>query len=157
MTGPETFSRLLSINHGMRWRMVALCTLLCVAVLARECVGAIVSLLLAGSAGVPRIARSDAESLLAQGRKLALGCVTAEDLELLPGVTDRLSTQLLKAAPRIAYSAEESGTESALQQVHGVGPKRAAFLSTVISLHADCDPDDRVDGNGTAAKSIHHP
>ena len=123
----------------MAWRIASLTTLLSILVLLRDFSG----FLTAGSYGsvlnTVQNSQSDAESLLAQGRRLPLLCSTAEDLELLPGVTDRVAVELRASATGLARLAPTLGEQEALLTVRGIGPRRAPFFAGHLDLEQTCE------------------
>lgn len=123
----------------MYWRLTALSAFLCLAILIRD-----FSHLEMRHRSVqqgPRLfnSTSDPESLLSQGEKLPLRCVSAVDLELIPGVTERLAERLLEAARRLETHARKYGTGSALQEVKGIGPKTGQSLSRLLTFEGECE------------------
>lgn len=122
----------------MRWRILSLTSLLGIAVILRDGGSFVVSRTLHPLLNTARLNRNDAESLLAQGRPLSLLCSSAQDLELLLGVTDRVASELLREAESLVRLAPVIGEEAAFERVHGIGPKRAAFFATHLSLNNSC-------------------
>lgn len=80
----------------------------------------------------------DPESLLASGQKLAFQCADMWTLELIPGISDTLATELLKERSSILRAARHEAPEVALQRARGVGSAKGRELSRFISLESAC-------------------
>ena len=119
--------------------MLSLSLLLSITVILRDCSSFIAARLNDSLLKSARKSHGDAESLLAQGRRLPLLCSAAEDLELLPGVTDRVAGELLAAAKELARIAPRLGEQEALLNVHGIGPQRAPFFAQHLDLAQECE------------------
>ncbi len=122
----------------MNWRLTALTILLCVMAFVRDGFFLLTTRSDALSSKTSLQAPSDPESLLARGRPLPLRCVAPVDLELIPGITDRLARELVEAAPRLDALAKRHGDVLALQSVKGIGPERSASLAELLSLQGTC-------------------
>lgn len=85
----------------------------------------------------PRI-DADAETLLAFGAQIPLACADMSDLELIPGVSDKLAQELLDKRERIIAHARDHSPHVALQIAHGVGVRKAEVLSSLLSLEDAC-------------------
>jgi hypothetical protein len=81
----------------------------------------------------------DPESLLAQGGRLPLACADMFALELVPGVSDSLASELLRAGPRIINAAQKGHSQqAALQIAKGVGVQKSHILTRFISVDGPC-------------------
>ncbi len=89
----------------------------------------------------PRIA-DDAETLLAFGAPIPLACADMSDLELIPGVSDSVATELLEKRDRIIAHARENSAYAALQLARGIGVRKAELLSPLLSLEDACHQGD---------------
>lgn len=81
---------------------------------------------------------SDAETLLAFGAQIPLACADVSQLELLPGVSERLGLEILSARDEILKFAADIGPEAAFTRVHGVGPAKAAGLARDVATAGGC-------------------
>ncbi len=81
---------------------------------------------------------SNAETLLAFGAQIPLACADISDLELIPGVSDKLALELLKNRDRIISHAENTSVHEALELAHGIADRTAQKLSSFISLADSC-------------------
>jgi hypothetical protein len=86
---------------------------------------------------VPKI-DADAETLLAFGARIPLACADMSDLELIPGVSDKLAIELLQKREQIIAHARDSSPHEALQLAHGVGQHKAEVLASLLSLEDSC-------------------
>lgn len=59
----------------------------------------------------------DAESMLAQGKRLTVGCLDQGTLQLVPGISDRLASNILAKLPAVLSKPQ------GLELVHGIGSK----------------------------------
>jgi hypothetical protein len=78
--------------------------------------------------------RFDAESVLAHGDKLQLSCLDLADLELLPGISDTIGRAVISHRPQIAAAHRITGDSSALEEVPGIGEKRARELYRYLEV-----------------------
>jgi hypothetical protein len=85
---------------------------------------------------------ADAETLLAFGARIPLACADIADLELIPGISDRLALELLENRARIIAHAESTSEREALQLAHGVADRTADKLASFISLEDSCHQGD---------------
>jgi hypothetical protein len=123
------------LQRSLRFAIFSVSLLLCWTALAP------LSQTLLGSKSIDLLvaSQSDPESLIAHGERLPLVCVDMFALELIPGVSDNLATELLSATPRIIQSARRgvpAGT--ALQIAKGVGALKSHSLLRFISLEDRC-------------------
>jgi|688.fasta_scaffold21971_7 hypothetical protein len=130
----------------MRWRIISLASLLSITIALSDCSRFVAARSSHPLLSAARRSHTDAESLLAQGRLLPLLCSNANDLELLPGVTDRVAGELLASADTLARLTPELAPQDALLHVHGIGPKRAAFFAEHLDLSASCRGRSHLDG-----------
>ncbi len=87
----------------------------------------------------PVLAQNNSEALLAQGKKLKLSEVDLYDLELIPGVSDRLGLSILeKRSQIISCNADRNKKtkcpENPLELVHGIASKKAQALQMYLEL-----------------------
>lgn len=81
--------------------------------------------------------RNCAESLLALGHKLNLSSISQTDLELLPGISSRLSAAIIKDRDKILEDARELEVDrryQALQRVKGIGEAISLRLNELIAI-----------------------
>ncbi len=87
--------------------------------------------------GSNRAHRNCAESLLALGFKIDLDSVDQTDLELIPGISSRLSAAIMKDRDKILEDARELNINQryqALQRVKGIGEAISLRLDELITL-----------------------
>jgi DNA uptake protein ComE-like DNA-binding protein len=80
---------------------------------------------------------SDAESLLAINQKLALYRVDLYDLELIPGISERLAEEIITHRDELlrhAASLPKNKQHQSLELIHGIGPKTARQLAKYITF-----------------------
>ena len=76
-----------------------------------------------------------AEQRFAEGQKVSLSSVDLYDLELIPGVSDRLGQNILEDREKIIQKAKLPNLKkdfSPFEMAHGVGPKKAKMLSNYL-------------------------
>ncbi|NLF24777.1 MAG: helix-hairpin-helix domain-containing protein [Deltaproteobacteria bacterium] len=79
----------------------------------------------------PSQARTDPESCLAVGEKLALTSSGNYGLQLVPGISDAFSERIIESRHQIrkeALQLEPHSRHHALEVVHGIGPKKSLQL-----------------------------
>ena len=122
----------------MRWRYLGLACLLCIVLLFRDgwALATRFSLSIAQGSSAPT--PHDAESLIARMETVPLACASLLDLELIPGVTDRVASSLIERREWMLSNAALIGEQAVLEHVHGVGPALAHTLLSFISLRHGC-------------------
>jgi DNA uptake protein ComE-like DNA-binding protein len=60
------------------------------------------------------------------------------DVELLPGISDRLAAELLASRQDVSEAAQFMTSSEALQKVRGIGPSLGATLSAYLSTEESC-------------------
>ena len=84
-------------------------------------------------------ALTDSESRLAMGAKIPLRTADQFDLELIPGISSKLSTNILKRRDEIlkyARGKKPSDHAKALEKAHGIGEKSAQKLYRYLDLES---------------------
>ena len=80
---------------------------------------------------------TNSEALFAVGRKVPLQCADMYDLELIPGISDKFSSRIEQHKREIMAAALRlpvAQRHTALEIVHGIGPKSALAFSRWIDL-----------------------
>ncbi|NDC38484.1 MAG: hypothetical protein EBZ48_10585 [Proteobacteria bacterium] len=131
---PEaTNPRVLPIRMGMHHRGILLLSVIIAAFsLGAAGYGAIEPPAL----GVEMVcAREDAETLLVCGRPLRLSVVDRVELELIPGITERMAEQVLANQATLLNQRQQGPSkEQVFVSLHGIGPKRARTLARFLAL-----------------------
>jgi hypothetical protein len=122
----------------MKWRSLGLSIILLGTILLREA-----ALRLAPSGPDPSLlamaaTANDAESCFAKGGTFPLACADMIDVELLPGISDRLAAELLASRQDVSEAAQFMTSSEALQKVRGIGPSLGATLSAYLSTEESC-------------------
>ncbi len=81
----------------------------------------------------------DPESNLAAGRPLPLDCVDLWSLELIPGISDALASEIISARGTLHFEPMGVSSRQVLRMVRGVGEKKAALLSRYLSINTPCE------------------
>jgi hypothetical protein len=80
----------------------------------------------------------DAETALALGLQVPLGCIDATTLELIPKLSTNISSELIKRRDEIIDKSKNVGPESALREIYGIGEATARHLLKYLALTHDC-------------------
>lgn len=80
----------------------------------------------------------DAETALALGLQVPLGCIDATTLELIPKLSTNISSELIKRRDEIIEKSKNMGPESALREIYGIGEATARHLLKYLALTHDC-------------------
>ncbi|NMC63387.1 MAG: hypothetical protein GYA55_09510 [SAR324 cluster bacterium] len=83
------------------------------------------------------VSQSNAEAKLANQEKLKLSEVTIADLQLIPGIADDLSSQIIEKRRDVLESAKIlpcRDRHRALEQLHGIAKKKAAKFGLDLEL-----------------------
>jgi len=81
---------------------------------------------------------TDAESELATGDRIPLGCADISSLELIPGISDTIAISLIEKREEIQHSFEKTSLESSLQIARGIGPKNASKIARYLDVERPC-------------------
>jgi len=76
---------------------------------------------------------ADPETQIAQGGQLALACADLFGLELIPGISDTTGRAFLELQKK-----RQLKDHVTLQDVHGIGEKKAAALAPYLSIDRPC-------------------
>ena len=77
-----------------------------------------------------------AEAKLAKGEKLSFKEVNIAELELIPGVSDKMAENILEAREKVLCS--DKSVRHPLELVHGVGKKKAKVFEQYLNIsHPD--------------------
>jgi hypothetical protein len=79
------------------------------------------------------------ESLLALGEKLPLSVVTEYELQLIPSVSEVTARKILERKEMLLKLArtlqnDKNSREKPLEQIHGIGPKKAARIGEYLLI-----------------------
>jgi len=124
----------------MKWRSLGLSVILISSILLHEGLARLVGAGRQLSHLQHTQPRHDAESHFAAGLPFPLACADIIDVELIPGVSDRLATELLASRTGVATAAARLPSAEALQLVRGVGPSLGHALSRYLSMEPQCPP-----------------
>lgn len=80
----------------------------------------------------------DSETALALGLQVPLGCIDTTTLELIPRLSNNISSELIKRRDEIIEKSKNMGPESALREVYGIGEATARHLLKYLALTHDC-------------------
>jgi hypothetical protein len=87
-----------------------------------------------------KLYHDNAEAILAAGQKLKFATVGVYELELIPGVGDKLANSILAKRSHILDCSKSTQNkkcpESPFEVVKGVGPKTAAKLETYLQIES---------------------
>ena len=81
---------------------------------------------------------TDAESELAAGGRIPLGCADISSLELIPGISDTIAISLLEKREAIQLAFRKTSIESSLQIARGIGPKNASKIARYLDGERQC-------------------
>ena len=79
------------------------------------------------------------ESLLARGVPIPLACADAVDLQLIPGISEKISGRIIERRSSIIKNARAIDDPDALREVFGLGERKARTFSRYLSFEARCD------------------
>lgn len=83
------------------------------------------------------VSQSNAEAKLANQEKLKLSEVSIADLQLIPGIADELSKEIITKRQDVIETAKKlphRDEHRALEQLHGVAKKKAAKIGLNLEL-----------------------
>ncbi len=82
---------------------------------------------------------ASSESLFARGVPQPLACADAFDLQLIPGISEKIATRIIDRRASILKNAHSTNDPEALRQVFGIGESKARTFSRYLSFEARCD------------------
>ncbi len=118
----------------MAWRSAYLSILLILVVVLRFAIAILHQAEFMEHGSVP----TDPESQLAAGRRLSLLCADQSALELISGVSTRLSSYFIKNRYQLARIAQQDGERAALLTVPGIAEKRVDTFLRYLSFERRC-------------------
>lgn len=86
---------------------------------------------------VTPLTASDSESRYARGEKVPFREATAYELEMIPGISDKLSSRILAKRDEILKSTQipdKKRKHHPLEIVHGIGPKKALAFGKFLEF-----------------------
>jgi len=118
----------------MAWRSACLSILLILIVVVRFAISILPQAEVTDQWSVP----TDPESQLAAGRRLSILCADQSALELISGVSTRLSSYFIKNRYQLARIAQQDGERAALLTVPGIAEKRVDTFLRYLSFERRC-------------------
>ena len=81
---------------------------------------------------------TDPESRLAAGKRISILCADQSALELISGISTKVSTYVIKNRYQLARVAQQDGDRAALLTVPGIAEKRVDIFLRYLSFERRC-------------------